>query len=528
MMSHRTRSGRKFGVQQRSKKANEKINEDEDGGVHRNELMKLTKAQLVQKLLDLNARESNTVSSSSSSSSSATAAASSSSSAAATAAASSSSSTSTLLLLLSSSSSSSSSRSFQDRPRSSIHGPSSRRSIDLTGYVSLLEGLLCKDVSQRIVSFLPASSMLRLRCISTGLKKSVEKFEIADFTLTHLRDPAKILPHWQYFCTKSTSLVELKIELSPFESCVVESLLTRCDCSSLRSVALWYRGTVFGPYIFHHGIDHLFKLKWENDTLCPDGFVPNKLLIHVDPTFRPVAQEDHRDVLAILSSKCAASLTKLRVPLSNNRRLIGTDGVSGDGRSSLSAISLHAFRNLVDLEVSMGEPSSVLTAVESLCMLRRFTWLSNRIGLEYDKHNSPSYVLRSRSLQKVDMAPGKDFFLADIKCSSLQALTLGGTGIYSGGILSGEDVIGNESYRDPGRQVGNLTVYCVSDSVRYSGKEMVKATAFYGVFYEKEWSEVSYVDERGEFGVADEMTNWRFAIVFKELSLPSECNVTFG
>ena len=506
-MSHRTRSGRKFGVQQRSKKANEKIYEDEDGGVHRNELMKLTKAQLVQKLLDLNARESDTTTVSSSSSSS--------SSAAVTAATSSSSTTT------SSSSSSSSSRSFQ-RPRSSIHGPSSRRSIDLTGYVSLLEGLFRKDVSQRIVSFLPASSILRLRCISTGLKKSVEKYEIANFTSSYLfRDQVKVLPRWQYLCTKSTSLVELQISISPYESCVIESLLTRCDCSSLRCVILHYQGTVFGPYIFHHGMERDFKLKWENNSSCPE-FDPNKLLIHVDPTFQPIAQKDHRDVLSILSSKCAASLTKLRVPLSDNRDLMGADEMSGDGHSSLNAISLHAFHNLIDLEVSMGEPSSVLKAVESLCMLRRFTWLSNRIGLKYDKHKSPSYVLRSKSLRTLELKAGKNFYLADINCSSLQFLKLPGGGLYGGTILCGNDVCSTNWFdRD-------LTVYCVSDSVRYSGKEMVKATAFYGVFYEKEWSEVSYVDERGEFGVAGEMTNWRFAIVFKELSLPSECNVTIG
>ena len=203
---------------------------------------------------------------------------------------------------------------------------------------------------------------------------------------------------------------------------------------------------------------------------------------------------------------------------------MGSDGVRGDGHSTLSASSLHAFHNLVDLQVSMGEPISVLTAVESLDMLRRFVWSSNHIGIQYNKHDSQSYVLRSKSLQTVELATGKSFHLADINCPSLQALKLDGSGIYSGGIICGRDVIGHGIWFIGQAQ----NVYYVSESVRYADKETVKATALYGLFYEKEWGAVSHLDEAGEFGEVGAMTNQRFAVVFNELLLPSECKVTFG
>jgi hypothetical protein len=307
---------------------------------------------------------------------------------------------------------------------------------------------------------------------------------------------------------------------------VVESLLDRCGCAALRSFKLWIRGNTFGPYVYANNLSREFVVNYNNRT-APIGFDPNHLLARVDPTYQPIDRSDRKDVLSILAFKCPLVLEELRIPLqSKSDSRMCSDWLRGDGVSTLSAVSLPAFRNLRTLSVSMGSPLEVLQAVANLPKLKKFAWTSNRMGIveSYDYLESSRYVLSSASLEIVEIHIGKCVFLADIRCPRLRQLTHDGG--YGGGVLSGCDAGNTMFWFDGGSDSINwgktVEKRCiVSRGVRrfMVGFGGLKNDACYGQHYE----EVDACDREVDHDHDPRQRQYR--AVFTELELPADCTV---
>ena len=252
-------------------------------------------------------------------------------------------------------------------------------------------GVLIASVIPHVIKFLSGQSIHRLKCVSRDVHKFVDPFTSANFHRYYQVSPFK-----QYFnslCSSTASLIEVKLDTAIYSS-LPETLLQLCRCDYLRSFKLWYRGF----------FDHVVP-----------GYT-------VDPL-------DQKNVLQLLAEKCSSTLTELRVGLQSREFF----------RSNLLPRDLINLQNLTSLEISMGDPREVLDVVAKLGKLRRFNWVSNsNYGIDYNPIDSVNYILRSDSLQHVELGLGKGKVLAGINCPNLRTMEMMMTSFYGTGFMEFE------------------------------------------------------------------------------------------
>lgn len=264
--------------------------------------------------------------------------------------------------------------------------------------------ILIDSVVPLVIQFLPGQSIHRLKCVSRELYKTLGSFTSANFHRF-----GDVFSHTKYFntlCGSNASLIEVKLDTVNFKTMEPETLLQLCRCDYLRSFKLWYRG----------GFGHLLHN-------CTVDLVTGKML---DPMGRVMGKEDYspqlappcgKDVLQLLTEKCASTLTELRIELT-----------ASDSRSKLRPGDLINLQNLTSLEISMGDPLEVLNVVTKLGKLRKFAFTSNGHtqfqGIEYNPLDSVNYILRSEYLEYVKLSLGKGKILAGIDCPNLRTIEM--------------------------------------------------------------------------------------------------------
>ena len=268
-----------------------------------------------------------------------------------------------------------------------------------------LSGILIDNIVSLIVEYLPGQSIHRLKCVSRELHKRFGTFASANFH--RFRNQFSLAKYFNSLCSSGASLVEVTLDTSDFKTMVPETLLQQCRCDNLRSFKLWYRD------------DLLVPIRNCTVNIETDEILDSKGKVMNDEDFRlAVSPPCGKNVLQLLTEKCADTLTELRV---------GLKGYSDRySKSNLLSSSIISLKNLISLEISMGSPLEVMDAVAKLQKLRRFSWLNriNAKAFNYHPIDSVNYIIRSDSLEFVKLAIGKGTLLAGIECPNLHNVEL--------------------------------------------------------------------------------------------------------
>eukprot|EP01036_Dinobryon_divergens_P030964 gene30964-40292_t len=267
-----------------------------------------------------------------------------------------------------------------------------------------LSGILIESLVPLLVEFLPGQAIHRLKCVSRELHKSFGPFASANFH--RFRDQFSLAKYFNGLCSSGASLVEVVLDTSDFRTMVPETLLQQCRCDNLRSFKLWYRDDLLVP--IRNGMVDIDTGK----------IIDSKGRVMDDREFslKVFPPPPGKNVLQLMVDKCAVTLTELR---------IGLKGHSRQSKSDLLPSSIINLKNLVSLEVSMGNPLEVLDVVSKLGKLRRFAWTdTDHTGICYNPIDSVNYIIRSDSLEFVELCIGKGIILAGIECPNLRNIDM--------------------------------------------------------------------------------------------------------
>jgi hypothetical protein len=308
------------------------------------------------------------------------------------------------------------------------------------------------DCFGKILSFLVVAEILKILAIS----KEASKTLIAPTVLgavNFYRHTRKPISYWKFLCHHQTVLQTVSIDVGKVECEIVESLLLRCQTDMLQSFKIWTRGNLCTAE--NGGIDLTRRF---SDQITHPAEV-TRYLMRIDNTYIPDTSivSARKDILSLLAEKCSNSLESLRISFDSDSHDRSQNHYHY-WRSNFKPLTMLNFVNLQRLEISMGEPLEVLHVISVLPVLKHFQWLSIQEGIKYKTEETRRYILRSSSLEVINVGGiGKFFHFFDVQCPLLTELQFHREGhCYYGGFKSGHDIIKTFQY-----YINSETMYIV-------------------------------------------------------------------
>eukprot|EP01041_Mallomonas_annulata_P002155 gene2155-4193_t len=283
------------------------------------------------------------------------------------------------------------------------------------------------EIAAEIFSYLSLSDLASISSADRSLREACahpRAWGRANFTpLKH----GKGFFFWRHLNSKKALLEELNIHIGLNEAEIVVSLLVGCSTAVLKSVKIWMKTSRL--YICPYHLSRVGQKRVIPIAMI-SGEKKNNLsgwvhwfLQEMDSSYVSHSQES-MSICSVLAARCSGSLTSLRLP-----------------GSLLEVKSAAQLRLLQTLHVGGGDPSAVLDVVSALPCLSEFVWSHGREDFSGGPWLAGHYVLRSASLESVDVSLTHKFFhLSDVICPKLRRFRRK-AGWYGNGLLEGATVM---------------------------------------------------------------------------------------